>query len=98
VTETPRWRHGNRQPRNLYVGDQVVGLVDSLEIAEQIIAAMNGDQERDERLRLNLAEDVEAEVMAHFDRTGDPGVREAAAVVRAYIARGLQRFAEPTKD
>ncbi|MGX6605637.1 hypothetical protein ACWKSP_26415 [Micromonosporaceae bacterium Da 78-11] len=49
--EPPRWRHGNHQPRNLYRGGQVVGLVDSLDIAEQIIAAMNGDPDRDERLR-----------------------------------------------
>lgn len=41
------------------------------------------------------AREIEAELWAHFDRTGDPGVREAAAVVRAYIARGLQRYAEP---
>jgi hypothetical protein len=62
-----------------------------------VIAAMNGDQERSERLRRESAEDIEAEIMAYFCRTGDLGVREAAAVVRAYIARGLQRYAEPPR-
>jgi hypothetical protein len=45
---------------------------------------------------VQAAREIEAELQAHFDVTGDPGVREAAAVVRAYVARGFQRSTQPT--
>lgn len=78
---------GRREADNAITwGTSCVGCADRLDglIAERHAGA-------DEAAR-----NIEADLMAHFDRTRDPGVREAAAVVRAYIARGLQRYVEPT--
>lgn len=38
-----RWRQGRSVGRTLYVGDKLVGVVDTPEIAARIVAAMNLD-------------------------------------------------------
>jgi hypothetical protein len=39
--EPPRWRVGRKLGRTLYVNDVCVGMVDSAELATEIVAAMN---------------------------------------------------------
>lgn len=51
---TGRWRHGNRQPRNLYVGDQPVGLVDSMAVAEAIVMTMNAAEAAPDQVQVEL--------------------------------------------
>jgi hypothetical protein len=129
-TALDQWRLGADNWRNVYIGTRHVGVIWESGLPEQVVAAMNGDPDRDERLRAEgrrqadnainwgtaclgcadrldsqiterhagadeAAREIEAEIMAHFDRTGDSGVREAATLVWAYIARGLQRYVEP---
>jgi hypothetical protein len=36
-----RWRVGKKLGRTLYINDQVIGMVDTVEIAKAIVAAMN---------------------------------------------------------
>lgn len=38
----PRWRVGTKLGRTLYRDDQCVGMVDTRELAAEIVAAMNG--------------------------------------------------------
>ena len=51
---TQRWRHGNRQPRNLYVDDQPVGLVDSMAVAEAIVMTMNAAEAAPGKVQVEL--------------------------------------------
>jgi hypothetical protein len=46
-----QWRLGDSNWRNLYIGTRHVGVLWEPGLPEQVIAAMNGDPERDERLR-----------------------------------------------
>jgi hypothetical protein len=45
----PRWRVGTKLGRTLYVNDHCVGMVDSPEIAAEIVAALNGVAVNDRR-------------------------------------------------
>ncbi len=41
-----RWRLGNRNPRNLYLGETHVGMLIEPELAAQIVAVMNAARDR----------------------------------------------------
>lgn len=41
VTEAPAWRVGRKVGRTVYIGDELVGVMDSPELASQVVSAVN---------------------------------------------------------
>jgi hypothetical protein len=66
------WRLGDSNWRNLYVGTRHVGVIWEPGLPQQVVAAMNGDPARDERLREDERRKIAGERAAEL-ATRDPG-------------------------
>jgi hypothetical protein len=51
TTTSDAWRLGNRNPRNVYLGETHVGMLIERELAAKVVETMNGDPDHDEKLR-----------------------------------------------
>lgn len=81
-----QWRLGDSNWRNIYIGGRHVGVIWEPDLPVRVIAAMNGDPERDERVRVDTARGIAEEILAAYDASGDRALLEAVAIAHGHAA------------
>lgn len=96
-----RWRLGDSNWRNLYIGGRHVGVTWIPGLSEEVIAAMNGDPDRDERLRTEGRREaagwIADQIRASYAQCGDRALLEALGYAARYAGTGTERSAAATE-
>jgi hypothetical protein len=104
MREPVYWRPGSKVHRTLYRGDELVGLVDSAELALEIVSAVNA---RGRSLVEVAADSIEAFARKYDDATATSderhvahGMRQAVTILRRVAEResGRERSPEPVTE
>lgn len=85
MTNQMRWRVGNKLGRTLYRNDQIVGMVDSKELATEIVDALNGAAPND---REALAKGLSREANRIFNKQERDYPSNVLDVVAYWIRSG----------
>jgi hypothetical protein len=90
-----KWRVGRKLGRTLYRGDQVVGMVDTPELAADIVAAMNGsDAQELIRLRGRLERDLESfeSIIDSLSRDFKDGAWSVACCTKSVLEGEIEKM------
>lgn len=87
-----QWRLGDSNWRNLYIGARHIGVIWEPGLPKEVIAAMNGDPVRDERLRAEgrcrTARLIAAEIRGLYSTSSERALLEAVAIAQRHAQTG----------
>lgn len=90
-----QWRPGDSNPHNVYISNEHVGVFFNPELTADLVRRMNGDTDRDERLRAEgrceVAGWIADQIRVAYARCGDRALLEALGYAVRYAGTGAER-------